>query len=157
MSWRRTVGELYRALASPDLRRYEVLASPDACTLSAFGAPTSAQTGCQFATQRASTLDEQGLVDGLMADAHGDVIQEVNRQASSDLLGSGARPPAILPRADCLQAVEDAGLLARGLEVIGEGPNKQASSDSVLAPPVARHGPSRRSSPALVDSPSPWR
>src|SRR6267142_2708647 len=53
----------------------------------------------QFATQRASTLDEQGLVDSLMADAHGDVIREVDRQASSDLLRApGTRPPAILPR-----------------------------------------------------------
>src|SRR4029077_381285 len=50
-------------------------------------------------TQRASTLDEQGLVDSLMADAHGDVIREVDRQASSDLLWTpGTRPSAILPR-----------------------------------------------------------
>src|SRR3977135_4637936 len=56
------------------------------------------QTGRQFATQRASTLDEQGLVDSLMADAHGDVIREVDRQASSDLLWTpGTRPSAILP------------------------------------------------------------
>src|SRR3979411_1178447 len=32
--------------------------------------------GRQVATQRASTLHEQGLVDSLMADAHGDVIRE---------------------------------------------------------------------------------
>src|SRR4029077_13494597 len=47
---------------------------------------------------RASTLDEQGLVDSLMADAHGGVIREVDRQASSDLLRApGTRPSAVLP------------------------------------------------------------
>jgi hypothetical protein len=99
VSWHRTVGDFYRALANHDLGRDEVLASPTRARSRHSEHPPGAQTGCQFATQRASTLDEQGLVDSLMADAHGDVIREVDRQASSDLLRApGTRPPAILPR-----------------------------------------------------------
>src|SRR5829696_2873060 len=60
--------------------------------------PAGAQTGCQFATERASTLDEQRLVDSLVADAHRGVVRKVDRQAASDLLRApGTRPSAILP------------------------------------------------------------
>jgi hypothetical protein len=78
VSGHRTVGDLYRALANHDLGRYEVLASPTRARSRHSEHPAGAQTGCQFATQRASTLDEQGLVDRLMADAHGDVFREVD-------------------------------------------------------------------------------
>jgi len=38
-----------------------------------------AQAGRQLAVQRASTLNEQRLIDGFMADAHGLIVREVDR------------------------------------------------------------------------------
>ena len=54
-----------------------------------------AQAGRQFAAQRASTLNEQPLIDGFMADAHGRVVKKVHRQATGDLLR--ARGPRVSP------------------------------------------------------------
>src|SRR5215203_911398 len=98
MSGHRTVGDFYRALANHDLGRYEVLASPTCARSRHSEHPAGAQTGCQFAAERASTLDEQGLIDSLVADAHRGVVRKVDRQAASDLLRApGTRPSAILP------------------------------------------------------------
>ena len=54
--------------------------------------------GRQFAAQRASTLNEQRLINGFMADAHGRVVREVHRQATGDLLRApGVCPSPVLP------------------------------------------------------------
>jgi len=76
-----------RALAYHDLGRDEGLASP-ARTRSRYPQhPPGAQAGRQLAPQRATTLNEQRLIDGFMADAHGLIVREVDRQAASNLLG----------------------------------------------------------------------
>ena len=61
--------------------------------------PPGTQAGRQIAAQRATTLNEQSLIDGFMADAHGLIVREVDRQAASNLLRApGVCPPSILPR-----------------------------------------------------------
>src|SRR5215471_18785778 len=61
--------------------------------------PPGTQAGCQLAAQRATTLNEQSLIDGFMADAHALIVREVDRQAASNLLRApGVCPPSILPR-----------------------------------------------------------
>src|SRR5207342_3420629 len=57
-----------------------------------------AQAGRQLAAQHASTLNEQRLIDGFMADAHGLIVREVNQQAAGDLFRApGVCPPPVLP------------------------------------------------------------
>ena len=82
-----------------DLRYDESLApTAGARTRNAQRTP-GAQAGRQLAAQRASTLNEQRLIDGFMADAHGLIVREVDRQAAGDLLRApGVRPPPALPR-----------------------------------------------------------
>jgi hypothetical protein len=55
--------------------------------------PARAQTRDQFTLERASPLDEQGLVDRLVADAHGLIIGEVDLQPMRDLLRTPRRRP----------------------------------------------------------------
>ena len=46
-----------------------------------------------------TTLNEQRLIDGFVADAHGLIVREVDRQAASNLLRApGVCPPPMLPR-----------------------------------------------------------
>jgi hypothetical protein len=60
--------------------------------------PSGAQAGRQLAAQRASTLNEQRLIDGFMADAHCLIVREINLQATGDLLRApGICPPPVLP------------------------------------------------------------
>jgi hypothetical protein len=66
-------------LANHDLGRYKALASPARARSWHSKCSPGAQAGRQFATQPTSALNEQGLVDGFMADTHGHVIREVNR------------------------------------------------------------------------------
>src|SRR5215207_7893568 len=48
--------------------------------------------------QCASALNEQRLIEGFVADAHGLIVREVNRKATGDLLRApGARPSPVLP------------------------------------------------------------
>src|SRR5215212_5541498 len=75
----RPVGCLCRTLADHDLGRDKPLAaSARACPRDPQRPPGS-QTGREFAAQRSSALDEEGLVDGFVADAHGRVVREVDR------------------------------------------------------------------------------
>ena len=67
-----------RTLADHDLGRDEGLASAPRARH-----PPGAQAGHQFAAQHSPTLSEQCLIIGLMADAHGLVVREVDRQAAS--------------------------------------------------------------------------
>lgn len=58
----------------------------------------SSQAGGQLSFERPTPLNEQRLVDRLMADSHGLIIGEVNRQAVGDLFGTPRRRPAsVLP------------------------------------------------------------
>src|ERR1700749_3713711 len=71
-------------LADHDLGRDEGLAPP-ARTRSRYPPhPPSTQAGRQLATQRATALHEQRLIDSFMADAHGLIVREVDGQAASD-------------------------------------------------------------------------
>ena len=60
--------------------------------------PAGAQTRDQLPLERATALDEQRLVDRLMADAHGLIIGEVDLQPVRDLFRAPRRrPPPVLP------------------------------------------------------------
>ena len=90
---------LRRALADHDLGRDEGLAPPARARSRHPQHPPGTQAGRQLAAQRATTLNEQSLIDGFMADAHGLIVREVDRQAASNLLRApGVCPPSILPR-----------------------------------------------------------
>ena len=92
------IGCLRRTLADHDLGRDEGLASPARARPRHPQHAPGAQAGRQFAAQRASTLNEQRLIDGFMADAHGRVVREVHRQATGDLLRApGVCPSPVLP------------------------------------------------------------
>ena len=57
------------------------------------------QAGRQLAAQHSPTLDEQGLIDGFVADAHRRVVREVDLQPSGNLLRApGPSPSPILSR-----------------------------------------------------------
>jgi hypothetical protein len=53
-----------------------------------------AQEGDQLAFERSTTLDEQRLVDRLVADPHGLIIGEVDFEPVSDLLRAPGRGPS---------------------------------------------------------------
>src|SRR5438477_8315269 len=92
------IGCLRRTLADHDLGREEGLASPARARPRHPQHAPGVQAGRQFATQRASTLNEQRLIDGFVADAHGLVVREIHRQATGDLLRApGVCPPPVLP------------------------------------------------------------
>src|SRR6202035_5295674 len=60
---------------------------------------SGSQAGRQFSAQRSTTLNEEGLIDSFVADAHRLVVREVDRQASGNLLGApGFSPSPILAR-----------------------------------------------------------
>ena len=55
------------------------------------------QAGDEFTLERTTALDEQRLVDRLVADAHGLIIGEVDLQPVRDLLRAPrSRPPPVL-------------------------------------------------------------
>jgi hypothetical protein len=62
--------------------------------------PPRPQTAGQFPAQLATSLQVEGLVDGLVGDAHGVIVAEVSSEATGDLLGGvqrlqiGDHPPA---------------------------------------------------------------
>src|SRR5882757_6362416 len=86
-------------LADHDLGRDEGLAPPARTRSRCPQCPPSTQASCQLAAQRATALHEQRLIDGFMADAHGLIVREVDRQAASNLLRApGVCPPPMLPR-----------------------------------------------------------
>ena len=93
------IGCLGRTLADHDLGRDEALASPARARPRHPQHPPGSQAGRQFAAQRPSALNEQRLIDGFVADAHGLVVREVDRQAAGDLLRAPCPGPSpILPR-----------------------------------------------------------
>jgi hypothetical protein len=92
------IGCLRRTLADHDLGREEDLASPARARPWHPQRPFGAQAGRRLAAQRAAALNEQRLLDGFMADAHGLVVREVNQQVAGDLLRApGVCPPSVLP------------------------------------------------------------
>jgi hypothetical protein len=90
---------LRRALADHDFGSDEGLAPPARARSRHPQHPPGTQAGRQLAAQRATILNEQSLIDGFMADVHGLIVREVDRQAASNLLRApGVCPPSILPR-----------------------------------------------------------
>src|SRR5919107_1657856 len=60
--------------------------------------PPAPQAGGQVTAQGSAALNEQRLIDGLMADAHRLVLRKVEPQAASDLFRTPRRSPAsVLP------------------------------------------------------------
>ena len=60
------------------------------------GRPVRKQAVARAATRL--VLNEQRLIDGFMADAHGVIVREVDREPAGDLLRApGVCPPPILP------------------------------------------------------------
>src|SRR5699024_12386461 len=59
--------------------------------------PPGAQTRDQLALERAAPLDEQGLVDRLVAETHGLIIREIELESLGVLLRiPRQRPPPVL-------------------------------------------------------------
>ena len=93
------IGCFRRTLADHDLGRDEALASPACARPRHPQRPPGSQAGRQFAAQRSSTLNEQRLIDGFVADAHRLIVREVDRQAAGNLLRApGPGPSPILSR-----------------------------------------------------------
>ena len=72
-------------LANHDLGRDEGLASSARARPRYPERSPGAQARRQLAPQRASSLNEQRLVDGFMADAHGLIVREVDQESAGDL------------------------------------------------------------------------
>ena len=88
------VGRFGRTLADHDLWRDKTLAS------SAYARPRHpqhapcSQAGGEFSAQRSTALDEQGLVNGFVADAHCIVVRKVDRQALGNLFRAPCPGPS---------------------------------------------------------------
>ena len=79
VSRHRSIGRFGGALTDHDLRRDKAFASP---AYARPGHPQHApcsQAGGQLAAQRSPALNEEGLIDGFVADAHRLVVREVDR------------------------------------------------------------------------------
>jgi hypothetical protein len=89
-----TILHASRPLADKYLRCHKGLPAT-AGALSGLAQSTAcAQTGGQLATKRTASLHVQGLVDRLMADAHGLVFREVDQQSACNLLRTPRTSPA---------------------------------------------------------------
>jgi len=98
VSRHRAVGGFRRTLADHDLGREQALPSSARAHSRHTQRPPAPEASRQFAAQRTTALDEQRLVDGLVADGHGAVIRDVDRPLLSDWLRApGAGPPPVLP------------------------------------------------------------
>ena len=73
-------------LADHDLGRDEGLASAARARPRYPERSPGAQARRQLAPQRASSLNEQRLIDGFMANAHGLIVREVDQELAGDLL-----------------------------------------------------------------------
>jgi hypothetical protein len=95
-----SICDFSRTLADHDLWRYKAFASLARARPGHSQRTPCSQAGRQLAAQRSTALNEKGLVDSFVADAHRLVIREVDRQAPGNLLGApGFRPPPILAQA----------------------------------------------------------
>ena len=94
----RPISHRRRALADHDLRGDEGLAPPAGAGPRDAQSPAAPQAGGQVTAQGSAALNEQRLVDGLMADAHRLVLRIVEPQAPSDLFRAPRRgPSSVLP------------------------------------------------------------
>ena len=143
-----SVGRFRRTLADHDLGRDEALAPPACARPRDPQRPAAAQAGGQLAAETAAALDEQRLVDGLVADPHGPVVREIEWQAAGDLLRAPCtRPasrlppamPAPLPRH---RWASDAGA-ARSDDLAGQ-PLLHISAQGRIERKLRRLGPARR-------------
>jgi hypothetical protein len=102
-----------RSFADQDLGRDELLATPLGPGSRHPQRPSGPQTSDEFASQRATPLDIEGLVDGLVRDAHGLILREVDPQPVGDLLGAPRRgPPPVLTAPVTLTAGQHAPIHA---------------------------------------------
>ena len=94
----RPVSRFRRPLADQDLGT-DMGFAPAPCARPWYAQrPSRAQAGRQLAAQRAAALYVERLVDGLVADAHGFIVREVEPQALGDLLRAPRLGPApVLP------------------------------------------------------------
>src|SRR5215207_3735151 len=92
------ISRLRRTLADHDLGPDKALAPPARARPRDPQRSAATQAGGQLASQPAAALDEQRLVDSFVADPHGHVVREVDRQAARDLLWAPRpRPSSLLP------------------------------------------------------------
>ena len=86
-------------LADHDLRHDKGLASSGGARTRQAQRPPGTQTGGQLAAQSATALHVEGLVNGLVTDAHRLMVREVEPQAMGNLLRAPCRSPTpVLPR-----------------------------------------------------------
>ena len=90
------ISSLRRALANHDLGRDEALAPTARARPWDAQRSAAAQARGQFAPQRTSPLNEQRLVDGLVADPHRHVVRKVDRQPARDLFRAPCPSPSSL-------------------------------------------------------------
>src|SRR5688500_8996415 len=86
------------ALSEPDHQRDDGLAPPGGPDPRDAQSPPAPQAGGQVTAQGSPALNEQRLVESLMAEAHRLVLRIVEPQAPSDLLRTPRRgPSSVLP------------------------------------------------------------
>src|SRR4051812_45033082 len=92
-SWRRICPGVWRGVQH-DLGREKGLAASARARSRHPQCPPSAQAGRQLAAQHPSPLDEQRLINGFMADAHGPIVWEVDaaRPKPAPNLSNGSSP-----------------------------------------------------------------
>ncbi len=76
--------------------------------------PPRAQARDQLALERTPAFDVERLVDGLVADAHGLIIGEIDTQPVRDLLGTPALHPAAVPTMRLVAALPFRALRPQG-------------------------------------------
>ena len=92
------IGCLRRPFADHDFGRDEGLASTTRASPRYSKWPPGAQAGRQLPPQRASSLNEERLINCFMADAHVVIVREVDWKSAGDLLRApGFCPPPIFP------------------------------------------------------------
>ena len=100
-----------------------------------------AQTPGQFATQLTAALDEERLIDGLVAHPHHRIVWKLEAQPAGDLLG---RPPLLEPLGDLVgqRALDELGGLRAPGPVLGAlmGPPRPIAAASMFAADLSRDG-----------------
>jgi hypothetical protein len=96
-----------------------------------------AETGDQLALQRAASFDVEGLIDGLVADPHGLIIGELDRQTSRDLLRAPGLDPAPVTTMRLVLALPLRTLRAQHPAIRCPNPAREPVLDVVPEPVVA--------------------
>ena len=113
---------------------------PGSASDSSSGGPQrtpGSQAGDQFTLQRAASIDIEGLVDGLVADPHGLIIGEVDRQTPRDLFGAPGLHPASVTSMWLVLALPLRTLRAQHPAIGRADPAREADLDVVSESVVA--------------------